>query len=408
MALMLGGARAGAQDALLNAVSVDRLTAPQTNGPVNQEPDQPHLGPLRYSIGAYASAQIDDNVNLAPVNRQADAILSAGFNSRLSWQATPQTELHLDLGIGYSKYIVNDAYSHLDIAPDTALLWNIYFTDGSLTFFDNFTYTQEVITQGAISGTGQLPRYDNSLGARVTWTPDKWLLTVSYTHENFFSDDPAFSYLSRASEYFFARGGWRFAESTQFGMEGSLSVTAYDEAIQNGNTSYSMGPYADWRITSSLHANVRGGLTLYQFDSTGQAQSVGTLSSYYYGLEVDQQLTDFLSHSLNVQRNVQPGLNLGSDYIVQLSANYNFSWQLTRRVRAGANFTYEHGTQPLPVSGVTVNEIYDRFGAGPALFWQVTDKFSASVAYVYWDRNSNLEGNRYTDNNITLSATYGF
>src|SRR5271165_4202763 len=58
------GARAPAQDALLSALVLDRTLAQpsNTNAPVIFAPDQPHIGPVRYTLGVYAGAEYNDNI----------------------------------------------------------------------------------------------------------------------------------------------------------------------------------------------------------------------------------------------------------------------------------------------------------------------------------------------------------
>ncbi len=63
-----------------------------------------------------------------------------------------------------------------------------------------------------------------------------------------------------------------------------------------------------------------------------------------------------------------------------------------------------------PGFGVLVNqtEIYDHFSVGPALSWQATAKLSTSLSYNYYLRESDLAGRGYTQNSVTLRASYTF
>ena len=137
-------------------------------------------------------------------------------------------------------------------------------------------------------------------------------------------------------------------------------------------------------MTQSTRASLRGGPAFYFFDATPQVQGY-QLTSWYVNLEVDNQLSDWLSHRLTVERDVQPGYYGGSDYLEQLSVNYSVSWALTSRASLSANAVYEHGNQTLPVAYgpfiVLLNEVYDHYGAGPSLGFQITDRFAARLAY---------------------------
>jgi hypothetical protein len=356
-------------------------------------------------LSVYTALQFDDNVNLVPTDRQSDTIVSAGFNALLDWPVTTRSDINLNAGLGYTKYLENTRLSHFDIAPNSSVSWNLGFEDGTWSFFDAFSYSQSVITQGAVAGTAELPRFDNVVGTRVSWEPGQWVWQGGYSHDNFFSDDPGFSYLNRASEFLFARGGHRFAESTQAGVEASASYTRYDLPIQSDNVSYSLGPYVEWQATKTLSATIRGGPTFYDFFSPPPGH---TLDSYYFGFDLRHQLTDWLHHELNFRRDVQLGLNQGSDYVEQFTATYTAGWPITQHLTLGAHLAYENGLQPFQRAGATIIEHFERFGAGASLSFQFTRKLSSGIEYLYWQRVSDQAGHDYIDNVLTLRLDYLF
>jgi len=124
-------------------------------------------------------------------------------------------------------------------------------------------------------------------------------------------------------------------------------------------------------------------------------------------------LTDFLSHQLTVRRDVQPGLNQGSDYVEQLTVNYSLSYALTQRISVSANVIYENGDQPFPVLVLgpfifEAKEQFARYGAGPQVSWRFTDKLTGALSYFHWQRESNLPGRTYSENTVSLSLDYTF
>src|SRR5262249_36353487 len=124
--------------------------------------------------------------------------------------------------------------------------------------------------------------------------------------------------------------------------------------------------------------------------------------------EIRHQLTGWLRHQLNIRRDVQLGLNQGSDYVEQLTANYAAEWRMTRNLSLAANVAYEHGLQPLPQGTSTAIEHFDRYGAGAWLAFQITRKLGASPSYQYWLRLSDIADRDYTDNTISLTLGYNF
>jgi hypothetical protein len=413
----LAGASAPGQDALTSSLAVAKAVQLAQDAVTALAPDQPYLGPVQLSLGLYSSVTFSDNINYSQTDPVSDAILRAGANVGFFWPATPQSDLSLSSRIGYAYYVKNPQLGYVEIAPNSALAWNVLFDDGSLTFFDQFSYSPNVADEPALTGIVIFPILDNTIGVRVNWLPNQWQFQAGYSHDNYLSDSTAFDYLNRASEYFFARGAWRFAENTQAGMEASASLTRYQVSIQSNTESVSVGPYAEWQITQAIHATLRGGPTFYFFDSSGSSSQGTSLNSYYAGLQVSHQLTDFLSHQVNILRDVGLGLYQGSGYIEQLTANYSVSWTLTQNIGLSANLSYVQGTQPLqnlvvlgPGIGflVTQTEDFEQYSVGPSVSWRATDKLSASLGYNHYLRESNLAGRGYTQNSVTLSVNYAF
>jgi len=260
-----------------------------------------------------------------------------------------------------------------------------------------------------------LPQLNNNVGARLEWDPDHWTLLASYSHDDSVSTH-ANDYLNRGSEYLYARAGWRFAEATQAGVEASDALTRYQVADQNNNQNLSVGAFVNWKVLPSLTLTARGGPAIYEPDS---GSTVGNASSdtYYVDLEASQQITDYLSHRLSLERSLQPAVNQGSGYDQELDLGYSLTWLLTRWITLVAQANYTDGQQsfgpsvslvsgpPVPVNS---NESYQQYGAGLQAIWQMTDHWSTSVNFNHLLRNSNLAGRTYSDNAVSFQLNYRF
>ena len=411
LSLLAPGAGRG-QEALRSAMELDQTIAAYTNGPVALTPNIHHWGPVPFTVGAYAGTTYDDNINEAQDNPESDIVLSAGVNLGASWAPTGQSQLQLGTGIGYIRYLKNTQNSGLSVTPDSAVTYAVVLKDVTVTVFDQFSYSRQVITEGALANVSVFPQFDNTIGTRVAWNPERWTFQAGYSHDDYFSDGGGQN-LNRSSEYFFGRGGWRFAESTEAGLEASESLIAYEDPVLGNSSTASVGAYANWQLRPSLKLTVRGGPAISRFAASAPTAGSSTLVSYYAGFDVSHQLTDFLSHRLSLNRSIQPGLNGGSAYIEQLVGSYAVNWACTQRIGLSVAFTYENGTQPLPVplpGGLMVESIeqYDRYGIQPQISWRVTDRLSGSLSYSHWLRESNLDGRDYRDNSVTLNFTYAF
>ena len=414
---ILSSAKAPAQDALRSALAIEPIIGSQQPTPAELLPDRPHLGPVLLETAAYAGLELNDNVNSSESDPRADLLLRGGLNLGLAWPVTTESNLHFRSNLGYVHYLRNSQYDHLEVAPNSALSWAIGWPNGSVSLFDQFSYSQQVLAEPAISGLAIFPRFNNTIGAQANWLPGQCAFEIGYSHNNAFSDSSQFNYLNSSSEYFFSRAGWRFGEISQAGLEVSSGLTSYELQSQNNNYSLSLGPYSDWQITHWLHASIRGGGVFYVFDSRPASSQGKQLNAYYFGFELDHHLTDFLTHKITVQRDVRQGLNQGSSYLEELTANYSASFSLSSKISLGAGFTFEQGTQPLEVLvnvfpfgtlGIPSTENYTRYGTTLSASWQATERLAASVTYSHWMRDSSLAGLGYKVNSIAFNLSFTF
>ena len=400
------------QQALFSALSLDRAIEANTNALVQTAPEGHHLGPVPFTLGVYANASYNDNINETKDSLESDIILGAGVNLGVSWAPTGQSQLQFGSGIGYNRYLKHPENSGLIVTPDSSLIYSFSLDNVKVTLFDQFNYTREVVSEGALANTGLAPQLDNTIGTRVAWNPDQWTFQAGYSHDDYISDQSGED-LNRSSENFFARGGCLFAEGTEAGLEASDSLTSYEVETQNNSTGISVGAYAKWQLRQSLNLTLRGGPTFYTFNSGSGTAGTPDLLTYYVNLEASQQLTYFLSHQLSINRSVQPGLNGGSAYFEQLVATYSVFWALTQRIHLGTSFTYENGSQPFPVvlpGGFVSQSIehFELYGVQPQISWQLTDKLSGSLGYSYWLRRSNVDGRNYLQNSVSCGFVYTF
>jgi hypothetical protein len=289
----------------------------------------------------------------------------------------------------------------VEMAPGSALAWDIGFDEGTVTLYDQISYTQQVYTEGALVDLGSFPRLDNAVGARVSWEPGQCELQCSYGHDDFIADTTSFDYLDRDSEYLFARAGWRFAEATQAGLEASGTITRYWQPLQRNNNSLTAGGYLEWQATPWLNLDLRGGPSFYWFEA-GQYQPSATMDGYYLNFSASHQITQALKHSLSVQRDIQLGVNLGSDYVEEWAATYEASWNLTRTVTLEGSLTGELASQPLQELLSTVTENYNRIGPQASVSWKMTDKIDTSISFSQWLRQSNLPLRGYHEKSVEL------
>jgi hypothetical protein len=405
----LAAAGVRGQDALFSSAALDQFTT--ANNTILSV--QPHLGPVQLASGLYGGITYNDDINSSESHPESDEISRFGTSFSLSWAPTGNSQLQLGTSIGYVDYQKYSANSGFDVSPNSALTYAITLNDATFTVFDQFSYTREVQNQAAVANVVTLPQLGNDIGLRTEWDPGQCSLVASYSHDDNVSNH-ADDYLNRSSEYLDGQVGWRFAEATQVGLEVSDAFTYYQVSTANNNENLSVGGYLDWAIEPSVNLTLRGGPLFYS-PLSGTSGGGANIDSYYVSLKASQQLTDFLSHSLDIERSLQAGLNQGAGYNEQLLVSYSINWMLTQRITLGASASYTDGTQPLvqafssnPTYLYEVDEDYQQYGGGLQASWRFTDHSTASLAYNHWLRRSNLAGRDYSDNTVSLQLSYSF
>lgn len=399
------------QEALFNEIGIQGAINNQST--VVPAPEQPHLGPVYYSLGANTSLTYSDNINSAEINPESDGISEIGVNVGLDWQATERSDLRLNTDIGYLQYFRYRANDGVVIAPGSTLDYALSWYDATLTFYNQTTYTRRVIAEPALANVATLPQFGNTSGLMAEWDPGHLTFQTSYSHVINLSSS-ANAYLNSTSEEFYGRAGWRFAEATQAGIEASGTLTSYQESSQNNNSSYSVGAFVEWRLKSWLQLTARGGPTFYNFYSQSQGTANSSLNSYYVSFGVNDQITDYLSQNLSVLRSIQLGLNQGSSYVQQLGITYSLTWAITKHINLTATGGYDDGNQPLVlgyqfgVIPIEATENYQAYSGALGAGWQLTGHLSAGLSYTYTRRDSNLPGRNYSDNSVSAQINYTF
>src|SRR6185369_296917 len=98
---------------------------------------------------------------------------------------------------------------------------------------------------------------DNTVGARVTWTPGKGIFILGYAHQNYFTTESTHSFLDRTAEQVFFRAGYRFRPETSAGLEASGALTDFDVPEQRDNSTVTVGPYLEWQARPWLGIKLR-------------------------------------------------------------------------------------------------------------------------------------------------------
>jgi len=398
------------QPALQNAVLTDRGIAARQEARSEgfTEVEGVEVGPVRFSASASYSLEFNDNVNASETDPEGDLIQQPSLNLSIAAPVSERADLAFQFGLGYQMYWHNEDLSSLTIAPDSELAYDLQVKDLFLTLFDRITYTEDVSTAPDIADQAKFPRLNNTVGMQATWLPGHWLLTGGYAYQIYHSTSDEFDYVNQTSHLPFLRAGYVLGSgAANAGLEFSVTLTDYESNTNSDTTIVSFGPYLDWQLSEAMHATLHGGYVYAVNSLTFLPDESFDASSFYLGLDVEDQLTDHISQQLAVGHGVRPSVEQGAALTEETGFNYQVLWSFTDPAALGLDVGYLHGEQSA-AAGLAPSEIYDQWRFGLNLSYAWTARLSSSLAYALVVRNSDLPDRDYTQSRMILGLSYRF
>jgi hypothetical protein len=363
------------------------------------------LGSALVNLSAHLDFEYNDNINLAETGRESDLIIRPSLFANVLWQVSEINALRLNLGVGYIKYLVHSEFdsSSLVIAPQSELAFDVYVGDFRFTIFDQLAILQNPVDEINLSRVARFERIENSAGLSVTWDLDRLVLFGGFIYYNFYSIDSQFDFLNRAEEQVFLSANLKLSDILTVGVRGTFASVNYSENFQNDSSNYSGGAFADARLTRYLIASAEVGYQSAHFSGGGLNVDNSQLSSPYFRLRLDHRLNQYWTESLQAGYEAQLGFTTNSTQLtyVQYSAN----WRVNSRATVSLNGFYERG---LDSPGTVQVENINRVGFSVSCAYPLGKKLSLNIGYGFIDRQSDLAGHSYRQNQVILGMGYAF
>lgn len=382
------------------------------------------LGPVLLRVDANLTTEFVDNVNLGPAASE-DIIITPSLGVTAIWPMTRQNTLRFRTSIGYLKYINNSVLDrqNLVISPDSALSFDIYSGDFRFNFHEQFSYQLETVSQGALAGVAQLPRFTNTVGASVLWDMNDVIWTIGYDHFDFITVGDAAStqgvlaqntgQLDHSTDQVSTSASFKLSSVAIGGLEVVGSTSNYPDSSSADFSSLSVGPYIEYQLTPYTHLFVSGGYKLYS-GSGGGAAAPGTLpgiagnqSGFYAGASIVHTLNRYYRDRLDFGRSDEFDAFNGraqTSYV-----RYSGTWELNQKMSLGIGLSYEDVNL---VTGSLFNgglgEKYSRIGASLSTAYRLTEHLDVGLAYRYTNRDSTIALLSFSQNSLTISLGYRF
>jgi hypothetical protein len=368
-------------------------------------------GDVRFLVEPAFTMEFNDNISWSATRRLSDLILEPKVDLGIYWPVTEFNALHAAIGVGYQVYTKHTEFNSPWplISPNSALEWNIYTGDFRIQVHDRFSYLQDLSLRAAESQAGafynvsdqaRFSRFDNLAGFNVDWDLNQLVLTLGFDHENFFMTGAQYTYLNRVSELPAFSLALRVSDPLRLGVETRARISNYQENVLADRWEATAGPFFDWRIAE--HLSVRGGGGYATTQLTADMPGVSDISTYYAYARLNYDVNWFLTQSLSVGRETQPGFN--AQYLQDAYLRYTAQWRLFSYLdvvtRANLLFAHEFGG--------SFDEHFDYYTLGAELGWRFHERWRAFLAYDFTEKLSNLAGADYHQNRVQMGVSYHF
>jgi hypothetical protein len=361
------------------------------------------LGPTGWNFQGGLETDYNSNVNNTENNPEGDLIFRPQISTRMLWPVTDQNTINLALGAGYSAYLKNQRLDQVFLTPGTGLSFDVYAGDFWINLHDRFSISENSYQDPTVVGTGDYSQLQNALGTTVVWDLNKVVLKFGYDHVNYVSLPSGSGQPDGVSEVGSLSAGYAIRPQTLAGLELGGDLISYTGAnITYGNArQWNVGAFYDTPVSDYIHFTGHAGYTVYSPESSGAITNASTFNGMYAQLDLTHRLNEYVSYTLSGGRMINLAFYGGTvdEYYARLSAN----WNILHQVTLSTALTYEYGTQ---LTGIT--QTWDRYGFGMSLGRSITSKLSASIGYQFYLRQSDLAGQGYLLNVVSLYLGYRF
>jgi len=366
------------------------------------------LGPVHFGVAAGVGFEYNDNINLAPSGHKiSDFAFRPSLTIDSTYQFSELNTLRFSLGASYAKYLRHSEFDTRGIllSPNSILAFTVHVSNVAITFKDRFSYQEDPFELPQASGMATYRRFENSVGIQIDWAVNEMFkLTGGYDHYNLWTFDRAYDSLQRSVDTFYIKPSYAVTSSLSVGVNASVSLVNFTEAIQNNGTNYMVGPFVDYAITQNTHLYAEAGYQGFDFDNNGLVFDSSNSKSWYARVDLANRLSENFSQRLSFTKAAEVGY--GTNFYDLYHLEYAADWKITENLTLDPSLFYEHYKASAPVH--QTGESADRYGISLGLRYILTPSITLGLDYRYIFKDSNLPNLDYRQNLVLLSAYYNF
>lgn len=318
------------------------------------------LGPINIGFGLYQGFEYNDNINRSGTNPTGDFISTTMLNIDANYQITQNNRLSISTALGFDHYFNHPELAPygggdfvLNVLPGSTIAFDIKAGPVFITIYNRTSVRPAVQNDFALTRTQVFGVLQNDTGVAANWRINSdWTLALNYMHS--FADpldeDNSGAAVNNSGNYgrttdsihasltYSPTGTW------VAGMEGGITSLKYDSNFNNDGLLSNVGAFFVLPIGNTTYIRLAAGYQDFSFDDpTGTAASStldgSSLSDFYYGVTISNQLNSRVSHSLSFGH--ESSLNVTSNYITSDYINYGMSVIAWKGSRISLSAYYE-------------------------------------------------------------------
>ncbi len=382
-------------------------------------------GPVLFNFTASVEADYNDNIALTNSGTLSDFLITPEVGIEAQWPVTETNTLSLSTSLGYTRYMIHPQFdtSHLLVAPDSRVSFDIYTGDFKINIHDDFSYQQDPVDEAALSNVVNFDRFENIAGVGVIWDLNKVILQLNYDHIDFIStglqtgsgqnlSDPGA--LSFSANQVSLSGELHVSSTFIAGVEVAASEREYFQ-FPGDYDQLTAGPFMKIQITDHIKAQVSGGYEVIDSPSDntysplldtgtlGPGSGAGTNSSYYFNATIDHEVNKYFLQRFAIGHELELGL-LAEESDVSY-VNYSASWHVNQHLNLSLDLAYQDVSE---LGGLIGTSSFDFFSAALQANFPVTKSISGSLIYQFSDKMADDANQSFEQNRVGLLLTYHF
>jgi len=231
------------------------------------------LGPVDIGLGMNTEFEYNDNITQAHSDQLDDIIGTATLNIDANYPLSERQRLSLTASIGVDHYFNHPDKSprgkeyNFNVYPGTTLSLDFQVGEIHFVLYDRISIRQASQSDFSLDNKQVFGVFQNDIGLAANWLLNsKTQLSLNYNNSDSQALDSAQASTDRTIDSYSGSLAWTPSGTYTLGMEGSYSITNYDQDYNNDGTMLSGGVFVTVPVTHSTQIKASFGRQWFTFD----------------------------------------------------------------------------------------------------------------------------------------------